>query len=303
MSSVTLTCTPTINTDPKSVTFLNLEQFSITLSRDGTGGVLFSFGPETLTILNNGSPANLPISLSFFYEVDTGGTVVSDAIEIINPYTLTNNNSTVQITNEPLPIVTPTGTIQNMSFFAGVGQSVIGPPAYPARLIGNVGGTFINCLGEGTPILTPSGYRPIETIQEGDLILTGEGQTLPVLRKSFEIVSKGAESARMFRVPAGRFGATQDFLVSKWHKIWTGEEGWVEAYRCGLAEIDPSDTFPLYHLQISEDWKSHSLIAAGCKVESWSGVKPVKKTVAISDFAASVQSREFILGRDHLRAF
>jgi hypothetical protein len=285
------------------VSFLNLEQFTIKLSRNGSGGVLLSFGPEILTVTTNNTPSTLPIALAFYYEVDTGGSILSDYIEIIEPYTITPNGTSIQKVNEPLPIVTPTGTIQNMAFVVTVGQSITGPPVYVNYNIGSVSGIFVNCLAAGTPVLTPEGYKPIETLRKDDLIVTNEGHQCPLQSVFCQTVPSMVDSARMFRVPAGRFGAKEEFMVSKWHKILT-EEGWIEAYRCGLEEIPPSsDIITLYHLSV-ENWESNPLVVAGgCVVESWSGSQPQQKgKVDLSSLPLTPKSKEFKMGYHHIRS-
>jgi len=39
-----------------------------------------------------------------------------------------------------------------------------------------------NCFATGTTILTPDGDRTIETLQPGDLVLTHDGRSTPVIR-------------------------------------------------------------------------------------------------------------------------
>lgn len=55
-----------------------------------------------------------------------------------------------------------------------------------ARILGRIpqrdGRGVKGCSVEGTLVLTESGYRPVETLREGDLVLTHEGRWRPVLQ-------------------------------------------------------------------------------------------------------------------------
>ena len=53
------------------------------------------------------------------------------------------------------------------------------------------------CFLEGTLIATPTGPRAVETLQQGDLVVTADGQMLPVLwRGSSTSVPNGQSCAR-----------------------------------------------------------------------------------------------------------
>lgn len=68
-------------------------------------------------------------------------------------------------------------------------------------------------LAAHTPIATPQGYRALSTLQRGDLVLTGDGTTVPVLH----VVRRSVPAAGSFqpiRLRAPYFGLLQDIDVA-----------------------------------------------------------------------------------------
>ncbi|AZV80567.1 hypothetical protein EBB79_21195 [Parasedimentitalea marina] len=68
-------------------------------------------------------------------------------------------------------------------------------------------------LAEHTPIATPQGYRSLATLQRGDLVLAGDGTTVPVLhvvRRSMPTLG----SFHPIRLRAPYFGLQQDIDVA-----------------------------------------------------------------------------------------
>jgi hypothetical protein len=68
-------------------------------------------------------------------------------------------------------------------------------------------------LAENTPIATPHGYRALATLQRGDLVLAGDGSTVPVLH----VVKRDMPTVGSFqpiRLRAPYFGLLQDIDVA-----------------------------------------------------------------------------------------
>ena len=78
------------------------------------------------------------------------------------------------------------------------------------------------CLVPGTEIITPFGLRPIEKIQEGDLVLTHRGRFRPVVETMMRYY-KGPVTEMTFA------GYNRPIKITEGHHLWQGEDQWVES--------------------------------------------------------------------------
>lgn len=136
--------------------------------------------------------------------------------------------------------------------------------------------TNVPCLLKGTRVLTPSGYKLIETLSVDDII-SNHYNTPVEVRKISKTVVKWSENPtldkKVFKTP----GYQPTFLTG-WHRI-RGEDGtFLQAYDCGFdiakkEEIcDEDGVFEIYHLHV-DDWQNnHLVVNGGTVVESWSGI-------------------------------
>ena len=91
--------------------------------------------------------------------------------------------------------------------------------------------------------------------------------------------SSGKQSKdTMFKVPAGKLGATEDLFLSYWHQVKC-DDGVMRPVAVSHVLLavkeevcdDESDSHTLFHVCV-EDWKNnHLLVNGGCVVESWPG--------------------------------
>ena len=73
-------------------------------------------------------------------------------------------------------------------------------------------------LSENTPIATPQGYQPLASLQRGDLVLTGDGATVPVLHAlKREMPTVGTFQPIRLRAPY--FGLLQDIDVASSQRL------------------------------------------------------------------------------------
>ena len=80
------------------------------------------------------------------------------------------------------------------------------------------------CFAAGTPIATPCGERPVEALRPGDLVLTWEGEVLPVLwvGSRLQRFGHGPHRHRPILVPAGALGPSlprRDIALSPQHRV------------------------------------------------------------------------------------
>jgi hypothetical protein len=156
------------------------------------------------------------------------------------------------------------------------------------------GTVFVNCLLKGTLVkVSEDVWIPIEDLKVGDTVLTHEGLASKVTEISKDVIvwedEQKIENKIVFKIPAGRLGATVDTFLSFWHRIlhqdgeFTGEWRTAAASRIPKAKKDEickseQTTYELYNLHL-ENQTDTFVVNGGVVVESWSGkaarVKPV----------------------------
>ena len=143
-----------------------------------------------------------------------------------------------------------------------------------------------SCLLEGTLVWTTKGYVPIETLKPGDTIET-KNYYLAITKVGKWSVDLNREedrndlSKKMYKIPAGRFGAKKDTYISHYHRILyyhhpdsenDDKRGFDIPMHLGLQPANPSEftengKYNLYHLQIALG--NHYVVNGHCMVESW----------------------------------
>jgi hypothetical protein len=117
------------------------------------------------------------------------------------------------------------------------------------------------CFFGDAPVLTPSGYRRMDSLRVGDLVSTPNG-TIPIhsIHKKFY---EASSSTNPYLIPKGLFGATQDLEISPRHKVaFNGKM--VEARHLSLKKVRHTGMLTYYNLEISNE----NMIVAGVLVES-----------------------------------
>jgi hypothetical protein len=118
------------------------------------------------------------------------------------------------------------------------------------------------CFFGDAPVLTPHGYKRIDSLNVGDLVSTPNGMAMieKIDKKTYEASS----STNPYLIPKGLFGATQDLQISPRHKI-AFKGAMVEARHIGLKKEKLTGKITYYNLQIT---KNQNMIVAGVEVES-----------------------------------
>jgi hypothetical protein len=129
------------------------------------------------------------------------------------------------------------------------------------------------CFLGHAPVATPSGYKRIDTLNKGDLVLTESGKAVPIQR--VEILRVRPSSINNpYIIPQGLYGATEELLISPRHKVATEGGKMVEARDLGLKQKTMKAPFNYYNLELP-DWAN--MRVAGVEVES---LAPIKRVVA-----------------------
>jgi hypothetical protein len=152
------------------------------------------------------------------------------------------------------------------------------------------------CFLGNAPVLTPGGWRRIDSLVVGDLVRTADGRDVAIQRVKHQRIERPSAAVNPYVIPAGSLGATENLLISPQHCVAVPGRGMVEARRLGLRQMPMRTAFDYYNLELPE-WDN--MIVAGVEVESLA----TKKQVVMSkeDFARFVSmlpaEKRAILGR------
>ena len=131
------------------------------------------------------------------------------------------------------------------------------------------------CFVAGTRILTPKGYKPIETLQTGDHITTADNRTVPIKLYSYTLNKTTTESAP-YRIAAGSLGRkypSRDIRVSPRHAIKDANGVWqipkfLASHNPRVCQYDVGKAVTYYHIECPNFYRDN-LMAEEAEVESF----------------------------------
>jgi hypothetical protein len=119
----------------------------------------------------------------------------------------------------------------------------------------------ISCVGAGTPVHTLSGVQPIESLKEGDRVLTLDTKTGALGYRPILVVHRNPPSPT-YRIALG----DETVVSSDFHRFWKAGQGWVMARDLApgdtvrtlgglvpVKSIDASDVQPVFNLDVADD--------------------------------------------------
>lgn len=139
-----------------------------------------------------------------------------------------------------------------------------------------VGASQVPCFLGNAPVLTPAGYRRMDSLREGDLVQTPAGETVAIQRVSVTECEAGP-ATNPYVIPKGRYGAVRNLEISPNHKVAVGGGKMVEARHLGLEQKEREGTLRYYNLELPA---SENMVVAGVEVESLAHVRRVPVTAA-----------------------
>mgnify|MGYP001765057643 CR=1 FL=1 len=203
------------------------------LNPDGGSGAVTAFTFTGDLTLNFGSGGGVDPNT----QIVIGGTAYNFTVEIVGTMLADypgedNTGARVHSSylSEPVVIISyidGSGVEQRIFFFPD-------PNIQSAANIGNIrNGSIglepayqIDCLCAGTGLLTPNGYRPVESIQVGDFLLNDRGEAKQVIWTGSTVISVGQLThdidRRPIKIAANTFGhgcPAVDLFVSPQHRI------------------------------------------------------------------------------------
>ena len=132
------------------------------------------------------------------------------------------------------------------------------------------------CLLSGTLVYTPKGWIQIDYLTTDDYVINQSGEKIKILLIGKWPVYWNSRRFcdRIYKIPRGLYGCTQDTYISSYHKIEHG--GMIEVFKLGLElakqeELTDMGRYILYHIQLENDNVNNFIVNGGCVVESWHG--------------------------------
>ena len=129
------------------------------------------------------------------------------------------------------------------------------------------------CFLGNAPVLTPTGPQRIDSLKEGDLVLTEAGAPVPIQRVKAMRVRPGP-STNPYVIAKGQYGATEELLISPRHCVAVGGQ-MIEARDLGLPQKTMKKPFTYYNIELP-GWAN--MRVAGVEVESLAPAKRIMAT-------------------------
>ncbi len=125
-------------------------------------------------------------------------------------------------------------------------------------------------LGEA-PVLTPSGYKRMDSIKVGDKVLNNKGEAVKVEHVELTLCA-ASSSTNPYVIEKGVLGATERVLISPDHRVSTKGK-MVKAKHLDLPREEMNGLIRYYNIQL-EGWSN--MVVAGLEVES---LAPIQRTL------------------------
>ena len=280
-SSLTLTYDGTVLHDQNSTAYtansvLQIGNLSIPLL--GLGSIGTGTTSLSLVTVNSSEPLQTP----YAYTMSSNSTTASVVIQATNPQmsVIVRNSSGVAVLDGSLPnpgdvsgSLTSLVTGPNVFTINVTSQDGTATTNYSLTITNPAPGP-VPCFPAGTNILTPTGYKVVESLVQNELVLTADGRPVPV-----KIYGKYLESTTSmtapYRVPKGTFGLANDLVLSPDHAFQIRKGVWMLPKRAALLsdrveQVGVGSPVTYYHLECPQ-YLRDNLVVDGAVVESYGG--------------------------------
>lgn len=191
---------------------------------------------------------------------------VSDTNDDIQVITLDGDQTfNLALNEEPITFETSEGTYQ-------ISRVLVGSSVYELTPLSEPEGP-VPCLTNTCNVLTPSGYRNVSEIKQGDFVTTCDNRLVEVQRVLTSTVSTKYIKPRLIK--AHQFGKNQPIIdthISDWHAYQ--EQGmWKLPKKSKLPKEWSEDKVTFYHLELP-DYYNDNLVVNGLVMEAWDGKMP-----------------------------
>jgi len=136
---------------------------------------------------------------------------------------------------------------------------------------------IVPCFPKGTPIATPSGYKAIDTLAHGDLVLTSDGRQVPI-RLFGKYLPETSERTAPFFIPKNTFGPSApaaDLTLSPDHAFLLRKGVWMlprTAAKLSNKVRQIGVGYPIHYFNLEcPNYLRDNLLVNGAAVESYGG--------------------------------
>jgi len=242
-----------------------------------------------LTIIN-------PSSDKSILSVKTGGTVLTSPYSYTTGAYATTIPIEVTSTNASATIAILNSNLSGTRIVSGSLALVTGSNSFSIRVTAEDGthetyslivmNYSAPCFPTGTRILTPTGYKAVETLAQNELVLTADGRQVPVKVYGKHLPVTTSVTAP-YRVPKGTFGLQNDLLLSPDHAFQIRKGLWMLPKRAALLsdrveQVGVGSPVTYYHLECPQ-YLRDNLVVDGAVVESYAGKQLSKSPYTYSE--------------------
>jgi hypothetical protein len=280
-SSLTLSYDGTVLYDQNSNIYTAnsvLQVGTLSIPLLGLGSIGTNTTSLALVTVNSSEPLQTP----YAFTVASNDTSASVVIQAKNPQmsVIVRNSSGIAVLDGSLPnpgnvsgSLTSLVTGSNTFTINVTSQDGTVTTNYPLTITRPVAGP-VPCFPAGTRILTPTGYKAVETLTQGELVLTADSRQVPVkiYGKHLEVTTSVTAP---YRVPKGTFGLANDLLLSPDHAFQIRKGLWMLPKRAALLsdrveQVGVGKPVTYYHLECPS-YLRDNLVVDGAVVESYGG--------------------------------
>ena len=137
------------------------------------------------------------------------------------------------------------------------------------------GSGTVPCLPTGQRILTASGWRAVETLRNGDMVITDKGTAVPATIYSTTITT--TEATAPITIPANLFGRNAPaapIRLSPMHAVRMTKNVWEFPYnllrsRDGVTQDAPGASVTYYHVALPNFLRDNMVLEGGVVAESF----------------------------------
>jgi len=226
---------------------------------------LSDFYVQNINVLVNKSPTFAP-NPDIYYVESVLEVFINALPNSIIYYTLDGSNPTINslIYLESIKL-SHSATIKAFSSTPGYANSQISSATYIVRII--------VCILSKTLIRTPNGDQYIDNLKDGDLIVTGNGKIVPIVKIIKYYIENPNEISYPVCIPKDYFGKNipdKNTYISQNHAIKLFNGKWIYGgYHLNYFSLYKIK--PLYFHVLLPNYFTDDLIANNIIVESWSG--------------------------------
>jgi len=141
--------------------------------------------------------------------------------------------------------------------------------------------TNVQCFPSGTRILTVTGYKPVESLANGDAVITEEGRSVPIKMYRTRIEHTTDRTAP-YRIAKGAFGNPVEICLSPLHAFKMRKGLWMIPRAAAklskkVVQYNVGEPIDYYHVECPHFLRDNLVIEGGAVVESYGANQLIKK--------------------------